>query len=78
MHPILFEIRGFPVYTYGLLLAAGFSGPFGLVTRRADMLTHTDFGRDLPEIVGAAGFDVHTDGEGIELVVIATRPAERA
>ena len=53
-------------------------GPFGLVTRRADMLTHTDFGRDLPEIVSAAGFDVHTDGEGIELVVIATRPAGRA
>lgn len=52
-------------------------GPFGLVTRRADMLVHTDFGCDLPEIVGAVGFDVHTDGEGIELVVIATRPAER-
>jgi phosphatidylglycerol:prolipoprotein diacylglycerol transferase len=24
MHPILFEIRGFPVYTYGLLLAAAY------------------------------------------------------
>ena len=24
MHPILFEIRGFPVYTYGVLLAAGY------------------------------------------------------
>ena len=24
MHPILFEIGGFPVYTYGLLLAAGY------------------------------------------------------
>jgi SAM-dependent methyltransferase len=51
-------------------------GPFGLVTRRADMLVHTDFGRDLPEVVGAAGFDVETDGEGMELVVIATRPVE--
>jgi SAM-dependent methyltransferase len=49
-------------------------GPFGLVTRRADMLVHTDFGRDLPELVRAAGFDVETDGDGMELVVIATRP----
>ena len=24
MHPILFEVRGFPVYTYGLLLAAAY------------------------------------------------------
>src|SRR4029453_6388742 len=24
MHPILFEIRGFPVYTYGVLLAAAY------------------------------------------------------
>ena len=52
-------------------------GPFGLVTRRADMLVHTDFGRDLPEVVRAAGFDVETDGEGVELVVIATRPDDR-
>jgi SAM-dependent methyltransferase len=50
-------------------------GPFRLVTRRADMLVHTDFGRDLPDVVRAEGFDVATDGEGIELVVIATRPA---
>jgi SAM-dependent methyltransferase len=53
-------------------------GPFGLVTRRADMLVHTDFGRDLPDVVRAAGFDVETDGEGMELVVIATRPAEQS
>lgn len=52
-------------------------GPFGLVTRRVDMLVHTDFGRDLAEVVGAAGFDVETDGDGIELVVIATRPVEQ-
>jgi hypothetical protein len=38
------------------------------------MLVHTDFGRDLPELVRAAGFDVETDGDGMELVVIATRP----
>lgn len=51
-------------------------GPFAVVTRRGDMLVHTDFGGDLPELVRAAGFDVETDGEGIELVVIARRPAE--
>ena len=51
-------------------------GPFALVTRRADMLVHTDFGRDLSELVRAAGFDVETDGDGMEAVVIATRPAD--
>lgn len=49
-------------------------GPFALVTRKADMLVHTDFGHDLPDVVRAEGFDVVTDGEGIDLVVIATRP----
>ncbi|MCZ7589594.1 MAG: methyltransferase domain-containing protein [Gaiella sp.] len=49
-------------------------GPFALVTRKADMLVHTDFGRDLPEVVRAAGFEVETDGEGLGLVVVATRP----
>jgi SAM-dependent methyltransferase len=49
-------------------------GPYGLVTRRADMLVHTDFGRDLPDVVRAEGFDVATEGEGIGLVVVATRP----
>ena len=49
-------------------------GPFALVTRKADMLVHTDFGRDLPDVVRAEGFDVATDGEGVELVVVATRP----
>ena len=52
-------------------------GPFALVTRRADMLVHTDFGRDLPDVDREAGFDVETDGEGMELVVIATRPGDR-
>ena len=51
-------------------------GPFALVTRRADMLVHTDFGRDLSELVRAAGFDVETDGDGMDAVVIATRPAD--
>src|SRR3982751_4659011 len=37
MHPILFEIRGFPVYTYGLLLAAAYllGLQFALVRARA-------------------------------------------
>ena len=52
-------------------------GPFALVTRRADMVVHTDFGRDLADVVRAAGFEVETDGEGMELVVIATRPDDR-
>ena len=51
-------------------------GPFGLVTRKADMVVHTDFGRDLPDVVRAEVFDVATDGEGMELVVIATRPVQ--
>ena len=51
-------------------------GPFGLVTRKADMLVHTDFGRDLPDVVRAAGFEVETNGEGLQLVVVATRPGD--
>jgi SAM-dependent methyltransferase len=51
-------------------------GPFGLVTRRADMLVHTDFGRDLPDVVRAAGFEVDARGEGMDIVVVATRPVE--
>ena len=37
MHPILFEIGGFPVYTYGLLLAAAYllGLQFALVRARA-------------------------------------------
>ena len=37
MHPILFEIAGFPVYTYGLLLAAAYlvGLQFALVRGRA-------------------------------------------
>jgi SAM-dependent methyltransferase len=49
-------------------------GPFALVTRKADMLVHTDFGLDLPDVVRAEGFEVAIDGEGSELVVIAERP----
>jgi SAM-dependent methyltransferase len=49
-------------------------GPFALVTRRADMLVHTDFGRDVADVVRAAGFAVETRGEGMDLVLVATRP----
>jgi SAM-dependent methyltransferase len=49
-------------------------GPFAVVTGRADMLVHTDFGRDLPDVIRAAGFECETHGEGMELVVVATRP----
>jgi SAM-dependent methyltransferase len=49
-------------------------GPFALVTRRADMLVHTDFGDDLAALVGAAGFECAIDGSGMERVVVATRP----
>ena len=31
-------------------------GPFALVTRKADMLAHTDFGTDLPDWLDRAGF----------------------
>jgi SAM-dependent methyltransferase len=49
-------------------------GPFGLVTRRADMLVHTDFGQDVADVVRAEGFDVEIDGAGLDRVVVATRP----
>jgi len=51
-------------------------GPFGLVTRKADMLVHTDFGCDLGELVEAAGFSFEANGEGLGLVAVATRPEE--
>ena len=44
---------------------------------KADMLVHTDFGRDLADVVRAEGFDVATDGEGIELVVDRDRGRDR-
>ena len=31
---------------------------------------------DLPDVVRAAGFDVDAQGEGMDLVVVATRPVE--
>jgi phosphatidylglycerol:prolipoprotein diacylglycerol transferase len=35
MHPILFEVRGFPVYTYGVLLAAAYLLGLQFALRRA-------------------------------------------
>jgi len=49
-------------------------GPFAFVTRKADMLVHTDFGLDLPALVRDVGYEVSVDGTGVEIVVIATRP----
>jgi SAM-dependent methyltransferase len=51
-------------------------GPFGLVTRKADMLVHTDFGGDLDHVVRAAGFGYEGHGTGLGLVVVATRPVD--
>jgi phosphatidylglycerol:prolipoprotein diacylglycerol transferase len=38
MHPILFEIRGFPVYTYGVMLAAAYLLGLQFALRRARAL----------------------------------------
>lgn len=70
--PALAESRsrsGLPVEHHG---RGG--GPFALVTRKADMVVHTDFGRDLGVLVEQAGFEVVEDGAGLSLVVVATRP----
>ena len=46
-------------------------GPFSLVTRKADMLAHTDFGADLPEWLDRAGFACEVFGSGIDSVFVA-------
>jgi SAM-dependent methyltransferase len=46
-------------------------GPFALVTRKADMLAHTDFGTDLPEWLHEAGFSCEVFGSGIDSVYVA-------
>ena len=43
-------------------------GPFSLVTRQADMLAHTDFGADVPDLLREAGFEPETYFEGVETV----------
>jgi SAM-dependent methyltransferase len=47
-------------------------GPFALVTRKADMLAHTDFGADLPDWLDRAGFRCEVHGSGIDSVFVAT------
>ena len=49
-------------------------GPFALVTRKADMLVHTDFGLDLGTLVEDAGLSFEAHGEGFDLVAVAARP----
>ena len=46
-------------------------GPFSLVTRKADMLAHTDFGTDLPEWLDRTGFACEIFGSGIDSVFVA-------
>jgi SAM-dependent methyltransferase len=49
-------------------------GPFSLVTRQADMLAHTDFGRDVPELLRSAGFEPETRFEGVDTVFCGVVP----
>jgi SAM-dependent methyltransferase len=47
-------------------------GPFTLVTRKADMLAHWDIGRDVPELVREAGFEVEPGGSETQGVYATT------
>ena len=49
-------------------------GPYGLITRRNDMLAYTDFGLDVPELLREAGFEPEVHGSGIETVYCAIAP----
>ncbi len=46
-------------------------GPYGLITRRNDMLAYTDFGLDVPDLLREAGFEPEVHGSGIETVYCA-------
>lgn len=46
-------------------------GPFSLVTRKADMLAHTEFGADVPDWLDRAGFACEVYGSGIDSVFVA-------
>ena len=48
-------------------------GPFALVTRKADMLAHTDFGSDVPELLQEAGFEPEVHGAGVSVVYCAVK-----
>lgn len=47
-------------------------GPYALVSRKADMLAHTDFGADLPGLLREAGFETEVFGEGVDVVFSST------
>lgn len=47
-------------------------GPFALVTRKADLLAHWDIGRDMPRLLGEAGFHVEETGAEANGVYAAT------
>lgn len=47
-------------------------GPFALVTRRSDMLAHTDFGTDLPDWLNKLGYTTQTHFDGVDTVFSAT------
>ena len=48
-------------------------GPFALVTRRSDMLAHTDFGMDIPELLAGLGYETGTHFSGVDTVFAAKR-----
>lgn len=54
------------------------AGPFALVTRKADMLAYTDFGRDVPELLREAGFEPETHGDGVTTVYCGRVPVSSA
>jgi SAM-dependent methyltransferase len=49
-------------------------GPFALVTRRADLLAHTDFGADVPELLAEAGYVPDVIGGGVDAVYVGAVP----
>jgi SAM-dependent methyltransferase len=48
------------------------SGPFALVTRKANLLAHTDFGVDVPDLLREVGFHPETHFSGMETVYCAS------
>ncbi|MGZ4320398.1 MAG: class I SAM-dependent methyltransferase [Gaiellaceae bacterium] len=49
-------------------------GPFALVTRRSDMLAHTDFGADVGELLASLSYDPEVHFGGVDTVFSARRP----
>ena len=42
------------------------------MTRKSDLLAHTDFGADVPDLLRAAGFEPETHFDGVEAVFCGT------